>query len=121
MRSEVIQRVEPQGPVEFLLVDPMGSLDFPVVLRGPWAYEFVRYAVVEEESLEMVRANPAKRREAIALNARPVRELEAVVGLDDFGRVPEEGDCPLHSLDRLVHRVLVRVIEEPFPGRLVQV
>ncbi len=118
---QVLEGIEAEGSVEFFLVDPVGSLDFPVVLRRSRADEFVRYAFLKAKTLEEIRAIPGNRREPLPFGGRPVGELEAVVGLDGFRGVSEEGDGLSEPVDRLVHGMLVGEMKEPLSGGLVQI
>ena len=119
--GEVGEGIEFQGSAEPLLVDPVAPLDFAVVLGCPRADEFVATADLEAKPLEEIRAVPVDGGKAAPFGARPVGELEAVVGLHLLRLVSEEGDRLLEPLDGFVHGMLAGVMEEPLPGRLIEV
>ena len=104
--------------VEAFLVDPMASLDLPVMLRGPGANELVQDPLPLAKGIQ--KARPFLRVFRARLRERLVRELGPVVGLEGFGRVAEEGDGRGERADGLEHGMLVGEPKEAFPARLVQ-
>ena len=117
--GEVGEGIESQGPAEPLLVDPVGSLDLAVALRRPRADELVRHAALEAEPLEEIGAVPADGGKAAPFGPGPAGELEAAVGLYLLRLVSEKGNRLLEPPDGLVRGMLVGVMEEPLPLRLV--
>lgn len=110
--------MEQKGPVEFFLVDPVAPLHLAVVLGRPRPYELVRDSMGLAVGIQQARGvlpvlGPG-------LGESPVGEFRPVVGLQDARPVAEEGHGGVEGPYRLEHRMLVGVIEEPLPGRLVQ-
>lgn len=106
--------MEQKGPVEFFLVDPVAPLHLAVVLGRPRPYELVRDPMGLAVGIQQARGVLP------GLGESPVGEFRPVVGLQDARPVAEEGHGGVEGPYRLEHRMLVGVIEEPLPSRLVQ-
>lgn len=97
----------------------MGSLDLPVVLRGPRLDAFVHDGILRAERIQQARPIP-RRRGILPLCQAPVGEFGPVVGLDHLRGVAEKLDRLPEADDGLVHGMLVREMEVPFPRRLIE-
>lgn len=110
-----------QVPVELLLVYSVGSLHFPVVLRGARADELVLDPPGGAEGLQRVRAPSAPGGLPAALGDRPVGELGPVVGLDEGWLIAEECYRLGQADHGFARGVLCGEVEVALPARLVEV
>ena len=97
----------------------MGSLDLPVVLWGPRLDAFVHDGILRAERIQQARPIP-RRRGILPLCQAFVGEFGPVVGLDHLRGVAEKLDRLPKADDGLVHGMLVREMEVPFPRRLIE-